>query len=919
MESGAESTGEESVLPEAVDSSKFKTCNQIAFYRRQKLLHPGESTYRALLDTFTTSKHGAEVQIINEENKVPLLVQIFGFEGSIIRVKINELKPLKPRYEVPDVLVKEPITQRMKMVRKEENGICLASDNGACEIHITVKPFQIDITSQGETVLSINSLGLLFFEHLRPQPASSEASTEGKTDPVIQVLESVQDDLGLWEEKFQTFVDVKANGPSSVGLDFRFHGYEHFYGIPEHADTLQLRTTSDDPYRLYNLDVFAYQLWSRMGLYGSVPLLLAHKPVQTIGLFWFNASETLVDISTTAAVKYSQSILSPGQRKERIVPQTDVRWMSESGIIDAFVLLGPSPLAVFKQYAQLTGIPALPPLFSLGYHQCRWNYEDEADVKQVDAGFDEHDIPYDVIWLDIEHTESKCYFTWDKQRFPNPKEMQTHLQEKKRKLVVINDPHIKVDKNYQNYTEAKKQGYLVRDRNGQDFIGSCWPGPSSYLDFTHPEAREWYAGQFSFDKYQGSSEILFVWNDMNEPSVFLGPELTMQKDLVHRGGWEHREVHNLYGFYQQMATADGLLLRSKGKERPFVLSRAFFAGSQRYGAVWTGDNVANWDYLRISTPMLLTISLCGISFCGADVGGFYQDPDPELLVRWYQAGAYQPFFRGHACSGTKRREPWLLGEENMCVIREAIRERYELLPYWYTLFYRAHVFAEPVMRPIWVEFPDEITTFGIDHEYFLGNALLVHPVTDAGVTTVDVFLPGSDEIWYNIRTFKRHEGAQTLCVPVSIESIPVFQRGGSIVPRKTRVCRSTEWMKDIPYVLHVALDFKGSAVGELFLDDGHSFDYQAENKFIHKRFSFNNNTLSSSSADRREHFQTSCEVEEVLIMGFEAAPSSVTVQNSGEKEAAVRFNYDAGTSVLTLENLCVNVGTEWTIKIHRNK
>lgn len=185
---------------------------------------------------------------------------------------------------------------------------------------------------------------------------------------------------------------------------------------------------------------------------------------------------------------------------------------------------------------------------------------------------------------------------------------------------------------------------------------------------------------------------------MNEPSVFRGPELTMQKNAIHHGNWEHRELHNLYGFYQQMATAEGLIQRAKGKERPFVLTRSFFAGSQKYGAVWTGDNTAEWSYLKISIPMLLTLSITGISFCGADVGGFIGNPEAELLVRWYQAGAYQPFFRGHATMNTKRREPWLFGEEYTRPIREAMRERYALLPYWYSLFYSAHVASQPIMR-----------------------------------------------------------------------------------------------------------------------------------------------------------------------------------------------------------------------------
>uniref|UniRef100_A0A663LK86 Uncharacterized protein n=1 Tax=Athene cunicularia TaxID=194338 RepID=A0A663LK86_ATHCN len=712
--------------------------------------------------------------------------EISEIQGNIFRLKIDEASPLRARYKVPDVLIKEPTTQRLFVSQKESGILALSSVNEDYKLKVTANPFQVVIQSKGETVLSMNSNGLLYFEHLQPPPGDRK-----------------QEDLGLWQEKFGTFLDIKAHGPSSVGMDFSLHGFDHVYGIPQHTETLLLKNTSDgDAYRLYNLDIFGHKIHDKIGIYGSVPLLLAHKPNRTSGIFWLNSSETLVDINTKTA-------------KQRAVPLTDVRWMSESGIIDVFLLMGPTAFDLFKQFAQLTGTQALPPLFSLGYHQCRWNYEDEQDVKAVDAGFDEHDIPYDVIWLDIEHTDDKRYFTWDKKKFQNPRKMQEHLRKKKRKLVVIVDPHIKVDPMYTLYSEAKDKGYFVKDRNGQDFEGICWPGSSCYLDFTSPEVRKWYADQFAFKTYKGSTNILYVWNDMNEPSVFKGAELTMQKDAVHYNNWEHREVHNLYGFYQQMATAEGLIRRSSGKERPFVLTRSFFAGSQKYGAVWTGDNTAEWGYLKISIPMLLTISMTGISFCGADVGGFIGDPEPELLVRWYQAGAYQPFFRGHSNMESKRREPWLFGKRNTQIIREAIRERYVLLPYLYTLFYRAHTAAEPVMRPLWVEFPEKIETFDVENEYMLGKQVSSHPLD------------------FELNIFE-------------VVRIPVFQRGGTVIPLKTAAGKSTEWMIDISYELHVALDTEACAIGELYLDDGHSFQYLHKKQFLYRKFTFHKNILTSS-------------------------------------------------------------------------
>ncbi|KAG3261689.1 glucosidase alpha, neutral C, transcript variant X2 [Ictidomys tridecemlineatus] len=911
-----EAAGEEeiSVEEEAVDKNVFKNCSKIAFYRRQKQLSKN-STYRALLDSVTTVKDSTRFQIINEATKVPLLAEINGIERNIFRLKINEETPLKPRYEVPDVLISKPKTVRLISCSGDKGSLILEDGKGDLKCHITENPFKIDLVSEKEVVMSINSQGKLFFEHLQIPP-KQRTTKENEESASINTSQENQEDLGLWEEKFGSFVDVKANGPTSIGLDFSLHGFEHLYGIPQHAESHQLKNTGDgDAYRLYNLDVYGYKIHDKMGIYGSVPYLLAHKLGRTIGIFWLNASETLVEINTQPSVEYTWTQVGPAAAKQKVISQTDVCWISESGIIDVFLLTGPTPSDVFKQYSYLTGTQAMPPLFSLGYHQCRWNYEDEQDVKAVDAGFDEHDIPYDVIWLDIEHTEGKRYFTWDKKRFANPKRMQELLRSKKRKLVVISDPHIKIDPDYSVYTKAKEQGFFVRNREGSDFEGVCWPGLSSYLDFTNSKVREWYSGLFAFPVYQGSTDILFIWNDMNEPSVFRGPELTLQKNAIHHGNWEHRELHNIYGFYQQMATAEGLIQRSKGKERPFVLSRSFFAGSQKYGAVWTGDNTAEWSYLKISIPMLLTLSITGISFCGADVGGFIGNPDAELLVRWYQAGAYQPFFRGHANMNTKRREPWLFGEEYTKLIREAIRERYTLLPYLYSLFYHAHVASEPVMRPLWIEFPDELETFGVEDEYMLGSALLVHPVTEPKTTMVDVFLPRSNEIWYHSKTFAHWKGGCTVKIPVALDTIPVFQRGGSVVPIKTTIGKSTGWMTNSSFGLRVAVSTEGSAVGELYLDDGHSFQYLHQNQFLHRKFSFCSSVLINSCADERGRYLSKCVVEQILFLGLKKKPSSVTTHSSDGKDQPVAFMYCDKTSTLNLEKLSLNIGCDWEVHI----
>uniref|UniRef100_A0A674P1T4 Glucosidase II alpha subunit n=1 Tax=Takifugu rubripes TaxID=31033 RepID=A0A674P1T4_TAKRU len=837
----------------AVEKSNFKTCDQSAFCKRQRALIPGESPYRALLETMELTNTRLTLQLINDKNKVRLLLELYRLQGNMTRVKINELKPLKPRFEVPDLLI-FPFSYHLYEL-------------------IPARPFRLDIMEGREVLMSLNSRGLLAFEHLRIRKdtfsykvTSTVASVWDNVKrvfssalgsfclsfkllvtPFIPLLpkqtakEDGKDEEGMWEETFKTFVDSKPNGPTAISLDFSLPGVEHVYGIPEHADTARLKTTENgDPYRLHNMDVYKYELYSPMALYGSVPLIVAHNTERTTGIFWLNAAETWVDISSNTAGKTVFGKMLDYVQGSNEKPQTDVRWISESGIIDAFILLGPTPKDLFAQYASLTGTQSFPPIFSLGYHQCRWNYNDQEDVQAVDAGFDQHDIPYDYIWLDIEHTDGKRYFSWDPHKFSSPKEMLQGLKDKKRKLVAIVDPHVKIESSFKLHDEIQSRDLYVKNKDGGNYEGWCWPGSTGYPDFANPEMRELWAQMFAYDKYEGSMDNLHIWNDMNEPSVFNGPEITMIKDAKH-GEWEHRDVHNLYGFYVQMATAEGLIQRSGGVERPFVLARSFFAGSQRYGAVWTGDNIAEWEHLKISLPMCLSLSLTGILNCSLS----------------------------HAHMDTPRREPWLHGLDNTNLIRDIVRQLMEIL--------------------------------------------FLFPLSSLRQTFVTAYLPGKDEVWYDIHTFKKHNGGQNLYIPVTISSIPVFQRGGSIIPKKLRVRRSSTCMEHDPYTLYVALGNQNTAEGEIYIDDGYTFNYEKK-EFIHRKISMANNIISSINLAHDAHFTTQSWIERVVIIGA-TKPSKVTLKAAGGQESKLDFEFDASVSLLTIRKPGVNAGEDWTITL----
>ncbi|EGG19928.1 alpha-glucosidase II [Cavenderia fasciculata] len=924
-------------VAQAVDASKFKTCNDLSFCRRNRNLDTAAHKYRVVDGTLTVTAAGIVQGDVVDQSTVDLYpehvlrLEIMAVKGSnIVRMRVNEKNPLpnKKRYQVQDVLLEtieyEPFSaSSIKQIHTDKQlgqYVDLAFGVNA-KARLYLSPIRLDVFVDGRLAIVANSKNLFNFEHMRtrplpPQPIPNpnpmqNPSIEG-VDQVEQIEQQVEQPTtttivedGTWEEKFKEHHDSKPHGPMSIGLDISFIGTTNVYGIPEHSTALSLRSTkgeniNEGPYRLYNLDVFEFELDKTTALYGSIPFMISHDQQKTVGVLWLNAAETFIDISDG---KYED-----GQ------PTKDTHWISETGVMDVFFLVGPSVAEFYKQYAVLTGTTALPQLFALAYHQCRWNYRDEADVKAVDQGFDDNSIPYDVLWLDIEHTDGKRYFTWDKSNFPTPEEMQRRLADKKRKMVTIVDPHIKRDSNYYIHSEATSKGYYVKNKDGNDYEGWCWPGSSSYLDFTNKEVRDWWAQQFAYDKYQGSTNSLYIWNDMNEPSVFNGPEVSMHKDALHGGGVEHRDVHNLYGYYYHMATTQGIIERNADKnDRPFVLSRAFFAGTQRIGAIWTGDNAGQWSHLESAQPMLLSLAVAGLSFTGADVGGFFGNPDGELMTRWFQAGAFQPFFRGHAHLDAKRREPWLFGEPYTSAIRDAIVKRYTYLPLWYTLFHENSLTGLPVMRPLWVEFPTQQSLFAVDNEFMVGSSLLVRPVTQAGQSSVKVVLPGTEnkQTWFDIDSDKKYFASEAgVQVDTPLDKMPVYQKGGSIVPRKERQRRSSPQMKADPYTLRIALSDDQKASGTLYTDDESSFNYQ-KGDYSYRQFEFAANQLTNTNLAPRSTYQPNNTIERIVIVGLKQKPSSITVNNQ-----PLTFEYEKDLERLTIRKPDLQIKNDWSIKLN---
>lgn len=421
-------------------------------------------------------------------------------------------------------------------------------------------------------------------------------------------------------------------------------------------------------------------------------------------MFLHNAAQQWIDINTKDGVS--------------------AYFMVEGGSLDIFTFPGPTPRDTVKQYISLTGTAPLPQMWTLGYHQSKHSYDTQEIVKDVIANMDFYNFPVDSIWLDIDYTDGMKYFTWNPDTFNDPIELQQNLSSTNRKLITIIDPHIKVDKSYPVYQGGVDRDLFVKNANGSIFEGECWPGISSYLDFLNPATIDYYADQYSYENFANTTDTLAgIWNDMNEPSVFNLPsaENTLPADTIQYRGVKHRDVHNIYGMLHTKSTHRGLLKRDNSTKRPFVLSRSTFAGSQRYAAFWTGDNRATWDYLAISVPMCLNANMLGFVFCGADVGGYNDIPSDELFYRWYQVGAWLPFYRAHSAKTVPRREPYLFGDGVQQIVRSAIELRYAHLPVWYTLFFEHWRYGEPVIRPLFYEYPMDSGSIGIENQILVGK------------------------------------------------------------------------------------------------------------------------------------------------------------------------------------------------------
>jgi alpha-glucosidase len=439
-----------------------------------------------------------------------------------------------------------------------------------------------------------------------------------------------------------------------------------------------------------------------------------------------------------------------------------------------------TPAQALERYTGLTGRPALPPRWALGYHQCRWGYGSQAVVREIADRFAEHDLPLSGIWLDIDHLVNNRPFAVDDTRYPDLAGLTAELARRDVHVVAIVDPGVAKDRGDPVYRSGRAIDAFCRGPDGRVVSGVVWPGTTVFPDFTAPRVRRWWG-----ELYEGYVKLGVdgFWHDMNEPSVFAAwgdgtlPRLT-RHELDGRGG-DHREAHNVYALLLNHAAFEAVR-RLRPDRRPFLLSRSGFAGLQRYAGTWSGDIGTSWAGLRTSLAFTLGLGCSGVPFSGPDIGGFDAHPSDELYVRWFQLAAYLPFFRVHCAARLPQREPWAFGPTVLELVRPSLRERYELLPYWYTLAFEAHRTGAPYVRPmVWID-PADAGLRWEDDQFLLGDALLVAPVLEEGARERTVRLPRGR--WYDRRTGVAYEGPEYVTVPAPLDVTPVLVRAGAVVP-----------------------------------------------------------------------------------------------------------------------------------------
>lgn len=576
----------------------------------------------------------------------------------------------------------------------------------------------------------------------------------------------------------------------------------HFYGLGDKTGFMDKRHYD---YEMWNTDDPSPQVDCFKVMYKTIPFFITLTDTHVYGLFFDNTY---------------RSYFNMGQESE------DYYWFgADGGNLDYYYIAGASMPEVLEGYTYLTGTCPLPQKWTLGYHQSRWGYITQEDVEEIARGMRQHDIPCDVLHFDIDYMQDYKVFTWNQERYhQDPDGFLESLAERGFKAVTINDPGVKQEEGYEIYDQGVRKGYFAKTPEGQVYINAVWPGAAAFPDFGNPEVRDWWGRNQKFLLDRG---VRGIWNDMNEPASFNGP---LPDNIVFTDGDRktvHEEIHNVYGHFMAKAAYEGL--KKLDGRRPFVITRACYAGSQKYTTAWTGDNCSIWAHLQMAIPQLCNLGLSGMPFVGTDVGGFGADTTPELLARWVQVGCFSPLFRNHSAIGTRKQEPWQMGDEVLDIYRKYVKLRYRLIPYFYDLFREEEKTGAPLMRPLVFHYEKDETARTCNDEFMLGSRMLVAPVVMPGMLKRMVYLPEGQ--WYDYWSGEKITGPKWFIKDAPLDLCPIYVKAGTVLP----VMEDQSYVGEKPSEDLILEAYPGAGVYEHYLDNGEDFAYR-EGKYHLYRF-----------------------------------------------------------------------------------
>jgi alpha-glucosidase len=560
-----------------------------------------------------------------------------------------------------------------------------------------------------------------------------------------------EDEMGFhWEESFEfggNYVKMSKSSPEG----------ENFFGLGDKPTHLNLKGK-----RLSNWNTDQYAYGKDLDeLYKTVPFYIALHNKMAYGIFFDNTFKTHFDFC----------------HERRNVTS----FWADGGEMNYYFIYGPGIDQVVQKYTDLTGKPEMPPMWAMGYHQCKWSYYPESKVREIANQFRKHEFPCDALYLDIDYMDGFRCFTWNNTYFPSPKQMVDDLKAQGFQTIAIIDPGIKIDPDYSVFQEALEKDYFCKRADGSYMKGKVWPGECYFPDFTNPEVRQWWAGLYG--ELIEQIGIKGIWNDMNEPAVMEVPGKTFPNDVRHDydgNPCSHRKAHNIYGMQMARATYDGVKKFAYPK-RPFVITRAQYSGGQRYTSSWTGDNVATWEHLWLANVQVQRMSLSGMGFVGTDIGGFAEQPTGELFTRWVQLGSFHPFCRVHSSGHHGDQEPWSFNDEVLDITRKFVRMRYELLPYIYTMYHQYVQHGTPMIKPLVYFDQTDAQTYYRTDEFIFGDQILVCAVQEPNALGRRMYMPKGG--WYNWWTRELVEGGQELWVDAPLDKMPLFVKQGAIIPK----------------------------------------------------------------------------------------------------------------------------------------